>query len=95
MPPFPDDAGLTNGAAETKIVSACSPYLLAVEVRFALFDGCGELTDAHVYRQNRCIPAFQACLLLHGHVHVPFIVFSAKEFAFSQLIFQKRFLLVR
>jgi len=94
MPPFPDDAGFTNGAAETEVVSSNRPHLFAVEAWLIILNGCGELTDTHVYRQNRCIPAFQACLLLNGHIHVPFAVFSAKEFAFTQLTCQERFLLV-
>jgi hypothetical protein len=66
MLPFPDDAGLADGAAETEIVSSNRPHLLAVEAWLSIFDGCGELTDAHVHRQNRSVLALQACLLLAG-----------------------------
>jgi hypothetical protein len=83
VPPFPDDAGLADGAAEAEVVSSNRPHLFAVEAWVIILNGCGELTDAHVYRQNCGIRAFQACLLLNGYVHIPFIVFSAKQLAFT------------
>jgi hypothetical protein len=83
IPPVFDDSRLTNGAAEMKIVAANRSYLFAVEARFTVFDGCGELTDAHIHRQNSRISTFQPCLLLNAYVNVPFSVFSAKKFTFS------------
>jgi hypothetical protein len=45
MPPFPDDAGLTNGAAETGVVSSNRSHLFAVEAWLIILDGCGELNN--------------------------------------------------
>jgi len=50
MLPLPDDAGLTYGAAEAEVVSSDRPYLLAVEAWLTVLDGCGKLTDTHIYR---------------------------------------------
>jgi hypothetical protein len=49
MFPFLDYAGLTYGAAEMIVVSSNCAYLFAVELWFAVFDGCGKFADAHVY----------------------------------------------
>jgi hypothetical protein len=76
MLPLLDDAGLAYGAAEMKVVSANPAHLLTVEVWLAVFNGCSELTDTHIYRQNRGISTLQPYLLLNGYVQVPFSVFS-------------------
>ena len=75
------------------VVAADPAYLIAVEVWFALFDGCGELTDAHVYGENGCVLAFQARLFLDGDVHEPVLSVS-DEFAFTCVILEQWFLLV-
>jgi hypothetical protein len=88
MFPFLDNAGFAYGASKTVVVSTDCAYSLPVEARLTVLDGCGEFADAHVHRQNRSVLAFQACLLLNGYVHEPFVVFSAKEFAFPQFELQ-------
>jgi hypothetical protein len=83
IPPVFDDSRLTNRAAEMKVAAANCSYLFAVEAWFAVFNGCGELAYSHIHRQNSGISTFQPCLLLHGYIHVPFSVFSAKQLTFS------------
>jgi hypothetical protein len=85
MLPFLDDTGFAYGAAEMKVVTTNCSHLFTVEAWFAVFNGCGELTNTHVYGQNLGILPFQVCLFLNGYVHVPFSVFSTKKVAFPHL----------
>jgi len=91
-PPF-DDSRLARRTSQPKVVPSCPPNILPIEPWLAVLNGCGELPYAHVNWEDRSISAFESCLLLDGYVYEPSLAIS-DEFAFSQLMLQKRFLLM-